>query len=189
MITTSIPYATNAQLPGHINIPLVRPLRRPRQPLQHAPIRRIVLPRRTTINTFHLLSACLRSRPLLKTLAMDVVSAGRAAPDDVFAGLEFHDAHGTVAFDGLAVAGVVAVRGGGGEGCGLGGCGGGGEDFGEFGSEEGELVGEVGGGFEDVDKDLEIIQISSESAVNDARMTVQLGVRLGISRVWEEGLT
>lgn len=44
---------------------------------------------------------------MFEAFLMDVVSAHSLAPDDVFFGFELHEADGTVAFHGLALAIVV----------------------------------------------------------------------------------
>lgn len=85
---------------------------------------------------------------------MDVVPACGFAPDDFLcAGLEFHEADWAVAGDVFAVGGgSMGWRGSDGVGEGEGGLG---EDKLEFGGEEGELVLEVFGGFEDVVEDVD----------------------------------
>lgn len=49
---------------------------------------------------------------MLEASLVDVVSAGGFAPDSRFAGLEFHEANGTVALDGFSLAILVLGAGG-----------------------------------------------------------------------------
>lgn len=59
------------------------------------------------VNTAHTLRT-LGSSPLIETDLVNIIPARRFTPNDIlFVGLEFHEADGTVAFDGFAVAGGV----------------------------------------------------------------------------------
>lgn len=102
MIRRIIPLPTQPQLSTYIDVPLLihLPL-----PLDHPHTLLIpLLPRCSAIHARDLNPTSASPRPLLETVFVDVVAAGRAAPDDLFSGRdEFGEADRAVAGDGFAV--------------------------------------------------------------------------------------
>lgn len=156
MIRRIISCSAQPQLIRNIQIPLLARSRPDLTDLVHDIL--VPLPRRPAERTRHATArqrpgAFLLRRPLLEALLVDVVAACGFAVDDFLGGWgEVHAADGAVVFDGFAD-GVVGGAGGGGFGRGSGRCFG--QDLLKLGGQEGGLVLQLAGGFEDEVEDLD----------------------------------
>lgn len=141
--------SADAQLIRYVHIAFIRCLATLLDGLHH--ITSVVLPHAATVWARHVRTApTLRRSPGIKALLVDVLTASSATIDDCLAtlSLEFAEANGAVAFDGLSVL-ILCTVGGLVDGRGVG------EDLLEFGCEEGKLVGMLEFGAEDPGHDIE----------------------------------